>query len=99
MEIILILVLISLIIGWLCYQLGWFGAVFWLIVCGFVTLYVKTLNLNGNGGCDGGLCILAYLATGLIWLAGCFLAWLIIFVALPKKYRRWWGQPIPPPVP
>jgi len=47
------------LLGAICYPLGWKGSVLWLLACGLVTLVVGPYK--NTGGCDGGLCIFGYL--------------------------------------
>ena len=70
MELEFWLFIVAGFIGWLLYLLGWRGAMLWLLVCGLITLWAKSVNWRGDGGCDGGLCILGYLAGILVWLTG-----------------------------
>ena len=86
----IVCVLLALmIVGSICYPLGWRGTLAWLAVCSIALLMVQ--DANQGGGCDGGLCILPYV---LVWPPICLVAYLVLLLAIPKKYRSWFGESI-----
>ena len=71
------------LLGAICYPLGWKGSVLWLLACGLVTLVVGPYK--NTGGCDGGLCIFGYLLHFIFVL----LIWAVLWFGTLLIKRTW----------
>lgn len=80
-------VLIALVlVGAICYPLGWIGSVMWLLACGLAALIAGPYTYTG--GCDGGLCILGYLFHYLFVL----IIWIVLWLVTLFISRTWRKQ-------
>ena len=71
------------VIGAICYPLGWRGSVIWLLACALAASMVG--SYTNTGGCDGGLCIFGYLLHFLFLL----LIWAALWFGTLVIIRNW----------